>query len=64
MWRLKQGFGSASISCRSGSMVLKTDPDPEPEPDPDPWPDILRVKKYLKNFVYFFKGIFTIMKKI
>jgi len=38
---LRQGFGSASISCRagSGSRILKTDADPDPDTDPDPRPD-------------------------
>ena len=35
------GFGSASVSCGSESMVLKTNADPVPDtdPDPDPRPD-------------------------
>jgi len=43
-----QGFGSASISCGSGSRVLKMvadpDPDTDPDTDPDPRPEFLRGK--------------------
>jgi len=28
-----KGLGSASISCGSGSRVLKTNADPDPHPD-------------------------------
>jgi len=40
---------------------LKTDADPDT--DPDARPEFLRVKKYLKNFMHFFSGIFTIVNK-
>jgi len=56
MKSLKQGFGSASISCGSGSRVLKTYADPDPDTDPDPRPEFLRVKKYLKISCTFFQA--------
>jgi len=48
------------LQTRIGSRVLKTDGDPDPDTDQDPRPDFLRVKKYLKNFKYFFQGFLQI----
>jgi len=54
-----QGFGSASISCRSGSRVLKTDADADPDPDPDT-ARFLKGEKVFENFMYFFKAFVQI----